>query len=499
MITKLKISWLVVLLLVFVLPLRKGFPADSPFEIDIRELEKGPAKTEAAPGKVIRPGKSSGQSAEKFRKYPVRNGDTVYLILTRRFGLSARKAENLIPEVLRINNITRNTTLSVGRMLLLPAGLRESAAPVKTPRAALAPPVTAATQPAVSAQPQVLSPAQAISPSIKEICALWAKLLPLNQSAGTSAQAEGKAADADRCPVLPAADGGRIVIFPAGTPLALAENLAGAAKGTRIVIEDPDYKHFLATLLKAAGFDGVEENAVIIIGDDPKLTVSVDFKIVRKIKGTEQTETILLTGVNKEASCFPGELVDVLNGKGFRVVESCRTPMVSPPSARLELHSITSLNPEEILDSLLNSLAVTSIRSRRIMLDSGRKGTTILSVTADRYFQDAGKRFIVKFSDKDPYGDSLLWLFEAEGYTIIPIDLKDDFRAMCGKLFEKMDIRNGYAKYRFRSAESGRYEVEMTAFLVARGKDEGKRLCLTNKPVDDHLPGLLAGMRWDMQ
>ncbi len=60
----------------------------------------------------------------KYLKYTVRRGDTVFSILTKRFGLSPRMAESLIPQLLDKNGISRNTVLSVGREILIPRDVK---------------------------------------------------------------------------------------------------------------------------------------------------------------------------------------------------------------------------------------------------------------------------------------------------------------------------------------------------------------------------------------
>jgi len=504
MITKLKICWLTVFLLVFLFPLLKGFAADSPFEIDIRELEKGSAKTQPAPKKVPGQGKTAGHSATSYQKYSVRSGDTVFVILTRRFGLSDKRAENLIPEVLRINNISRNTVLSIGRTLLFPAKLKIAPVSAKAQPVEPAPPMAETTRQAVPAPTAVVPPATAAPARTNStypdyIRELWVKLLPGTDSTGTAAPEAGDTSDADRFPWLPTADGGRIFIVPAGTPQVVADQLAGKAKGTRIVVEDADRKRFLSTLLKAAGFERLEENGEVSVGDDPKLTFFADFKIVRKIRGSEKPEIILLSDVAGKAACIPAELNSILSGNGFRVVESCKSSTLSSPVTRIELNSITTRNQEEIVDSLLKALDVTASRSRHMVLTSGRKGSTMLGITADRYFEKAGRRFIVKFIDKNPYEEGILSLFESERYSAIRIGKNDDFRAITGKLLERMNLRNGYDKYRFRAAEGGRYTLELSGFLIDTDGDKVKRLCITALPVDGPTSRLLAGMRWELQ
>lgn len=60
----------------------------------------------------------------KYLTYTIRQGDTVFTILTKRFGLSPRMAESLIPQVLEKNGISRSTVLSVGRELLIPENVK---------------------------------------------------------------------------------------------------------------------------------------------------------------------------------------------------------------------------------------------------------------------------------------------------------------------------------------------------------------------------------------
>jgi hypothetical protein len=503
MITKSKICRLMVFLLVFLLPLLKCYAADSPFELDIRELEKNSAKTQPAPKKATGHGKTTGRSTTSYQKYRVRSGDTVFVILTRRFGLSDKRAENLIPEVLQVNNISRNTVLSIGRTLLFPANLKITHVSAKTQPVEPAPAMPAATQPVVAPAavipPVATTPARNNSTLPDYITEFWVKLLPGAEPAGTATPVSGNTSDADSYPWLPTADGGRIVIVPAGTLQSVVDQLAGKNKGSRIVAEDADRKRFLSVLLKATGFETVEENGEVSVGDDPKLTFSADFKIVGKSRDHKKSEVILLTDATGKNACIPTEINGILSRNGFRVVESCTGNRLSSPVTRIELKSITSRNQEEIVDSLLRALDVTASRSRYMVVPSGRKGSTMLGIMADRYFEKAGRRFIVKFIDKNPFDEGLLSLFEYERYSTIRIAKKDDFRMITGKILEQMNLRNGYDKYRFRADEGGRYTLELTGFLIDRDGDKMKRLCITELPVDDTTSRLVSGMRWEQQ
>jgi len=235
------------------------------------------------------------------------------------------------------------------------------------------------------------------------------------------------------------------------------------------------------------------------IDDDPKLTFSADFKIVGKSRDHEKSEIILLNDVTGKTACIPTELNGILSGNGFRLVESCIGNRLSSPVTRIELNSITSRNQKEIVDSLLRALDVTASRSRYMTVPSGRKGSTMLGIMANRYFEKAGRRFIVKFVDKNPFEEGLLSLFEFERYGTIRIARNDDFRTITGKILEQMNLRNGYDKYRLRADEGGRYTLELTGFLIDRDCDKMKQICITALPADDPTARLLSGMRWELQ
>jgi hypothetical protein len=499
MITKSRICLLTGFLLALLLPLPKGFAADSPFEIDIRELEKSPAKTAPAPKSVTGQGKTARRPSTSYQKYSVRRGDTIFIILTRRFGLSDKRAENLIPEILQINDISRDTVLKIGRTLLFPAKLKIVPVPAKSQPVEPAAPLQATAAPTADVPETAATPAVINTTVPDDIVALWVKLFPGTGQTGTAAGVADDWSDTHSIPWLPTADGARIVIVPAGTSPAVAEQHAAKVKGTRIVIEDADRKRFLSALLKAAGFERVEENGAVTIGDDPKLTFFTDFKLVRNIRDSEKPEIILLSDVTGKEACLPEQLIGILSGNGFRLVESCKSGSVPAPVTRIELASITTRNQEEIVDSLLKALEVTASKSRQVVLPSARKGSTMLGITADRYFEKSGRRFIVQFSNKNHYEDGLLSLFESERYQAIRIGKNDDFRTIAGKLLERINLNHGYDKYRFRSAENGRYSVELSGFLIESNDDAVKRLCLTALPVDGPTTRLLAGMRWELQ
>ena len=118
--------------------------AQSPFDIDLKELDrenpavspkvekiekKKPKKTKketpvAVPAKSEKVHKAAtaneAESESGYIRYTVKPGDHIFKILVARLGMSNEAAERLIPEIIRVNNITNIKKLTVGRTLLIP-------------------------------------------------------------------------------------------------------------------------------------------------------------------------------------------------------------------------------------------------------------------------------------------------------------------------------------------------------------------------------------------
>lgn len=99
-----------------------GIAAQDSFEINLKDL--APAKAQhrtrqhvEAPKRQIPP--EAGQTTESSI-YTIRPGDHLFLILIRSYGLSNKAAEQLIPEVMRLNGISNTHGLTVGQRLTIP-------------------------------------------------------------------------------------------------------------------------------------------------------------------------------------------------------------------------------------------------------------------------------------------------------------------------------------------------------------------------------------------
>jgi hypothetical protein len=118
--------------------------AQSPFDIDVKELDqKNPPPAPKAEKKTTKKAKRTAPGAvgdhnakvhketaseTGYIRYTVKPGDHIFKILVGRLGMSNEAAERLIPEIIRINNISNIKTLTVGRTLLIPGDRQEHAA-----------------------------------------------------------------------------------------------------------------------------------------------------------------------------------------------------------------------------------------------------------------------------------------------------------------------------------------------------------------------------------
>jgi hypothetical protein len=97
--------------------------AQEPYDLDLKELRRSPVRRENVrrpPHKPKLPTPVSPAAGRENSSYTVRQGDHLFLILMKHYGLSSKAAEELIPEIVRLNGIRRPENLSVGQRLIIP-------------------------------------------------------------------------------------------------------------------------------------------------------------------------------------------------------------------------------------------------------------------------------------------------------------------------------------------------------------------------------------------
>ncbi len=313
--------------------------AQPSFELDLQELDAARKNAAKAPAKkapaVLKqkpaslPPAAAIESGEVSR-YTVKPGDHIFKILMRDFRLSNAEAERLLPEIIRLNQLSDIRRLAVGQTVLIPGHL---AAAVKN-RPAKAPHVVAK-----SVAEEAVASAPVPVPEIAPVAAVPEVKAPPPVPAAAPEQTDGRAASSPVAPsVIPpaAVASSPPAMVPVGTVLAVTINggdplsvflrladvlqmrvqpnqviasregtadsfsikvpLYGEAQGKRLVVtgegQDP-FQYTLFRLLESEGYgvlqfrdgDGFREVTAATL---TKLGLAASFGRFRLINGQEQ-------------------------------------------------------------------------------------------------------------------------------------------------------------------------------------------------------------------
>lgn len=157
--------------------------AASPYDIDLKELDRSStpppnkekkAKKKEAPARsaMTSKGRHAVSGEGEYVRYTVKPGDHIFKILVVRFGLSNEAAEKLVPEIIRINEVPDIKKLTVGSTLLIPTGTHQARSarthrhgePAATPAGAPSPATAPAAQPTPPAVAAPQPPAAPVAP-----------------------------------------------------------------------------------------------------------------------------------------------------------------------------------------------------------------------------------------------------------------------------------------------------------------------------------------------
>ncbi|WP_054696440.1 LysM peptidoglycan-binding domain-containing protein [Geotalea toluenoxydans] len=316
-----------------VLSARAGVAGDSPFEIDIRELDRNttpaPSKKRVSAAKPPHPAAAKAidqrKGDQRERKplsrsghmsYTVKNGDHIFKILMKHFGMTNAAAEKLIPEVVSLNKIADIRKLNIGQTILIPTGLSHTAVAHKKKREAEA----------------ALSASSAAEPAIQQ---------------------------------------------------------------------------------------------------------------------------------------------------RFSTVQ----PIEAPVSAAIAVRSVTSKDPSEVADSILNILAVKPGKDHFVETSSATQQALRLSAKVDRFFESNGKHFMVSFSAADPFAYTVYRLLELEGIKLIRINRDADLKQVATSILSAMDISFSYGEHAVLLNDRNRTSTSLNGFLFTRETTPPRLILLTEIPV----------------
>ncbi len=494
---KYKFKRLSFLILLSALPVTT-YAIDPKFALDPKLLDKktGIQSRQSLPKSIEQP----PQNRQKSSHYRVKQGDNLLKVLAREYGVTGNRAEALIPEIKRLNNMSAMGKLPVGSTILIPLdghGIKHAAiSRHKTAGKRVRKSASLANDSLVSIhQLRMMNLVKASDAnSLDVVKNVWSRLVPPD-SVGTgsfdfTSAAFSLSLDPDKYPVFSAADGGKILVDGARSlPPLVTSLIQEKTPGIRIVAEDPgNRKLFFKSLLASAGFYSVEDNFTVEFGSDPKITVNADFKIEKNPESLlHQDITLLNVGENQRK--LPEHLLSFLEKKGFRVIEA--SPLNS--GGVVEDHvlwQILASEPNRIADSLLQALSLPYDSGKSIELYAAKDSGIKLDVRADRYFENDGRSFVVSIFNGDPINYTLMRLLETKGYRVIMLEAGDDLQKVSDKFISQLHIVGGFGKHDLWSIRNAGYGVQLTGVMIHGKKNVGKNIFITDRKIDPLLKDL---------
>ncbi|GFO54558.1 peptidoglycan-binding protein LysM [Geomonas sp. Red276] len=481
-----------------------------------------PAGTSHAPGKH--------EASRETVRYTVKPGDQLYRLLAREYGITGDRADRLVREIRQMNHLSNVRGLQVGSTILLPGGLtgshrrtavrhdpshashashasrsktvarREGAAtyPEETPSVAGVPNVAGgATAPGAPLLPLRLS--QAL-PDAREV---WGRLVTApaapNDRYGYLSSTFSLSLDPDRYPLLPAQDGGSILVDANGTLPPLVKSLITEKNPKlRVVTEDPDNtRRFYRSLLDASHFYSFEEDFQVYLGADPKITVRADFKI-EKTPDSLAKQDITLLNVDSNRPAVPEGLVKMLAGSGFNLVEANRYHAEGKQGEPKVLYQVSEREPTALCDAVLDALSIRPQGDLNLDLYAGDNLGIRLEVPVDRYFEIRGQRYVVALFRDDPVMYTLVRLLETKGYKVIVLQKGDDLAQVADRMLSRMQIPARYREQDLWSLRDVGYGVKLAGTMVREGQN-GRTVFITDKKVDPLVQELAEANGYRMQ
>jgi hypothetical protein len=318
---------------------------------------------------------------------------------------------------------------------------------------------------------------------------IWDRLIAPGGVQDPPLQVEGKnfslSLDPDRYPVLPASDGGKIILDVEKTlPPLVKAIILEKEPGVRIVSENPsDCRRFFNSLFAAARFYSIEEGFSVSFGSDPKVTVTSDYKIEKNADSLSNSDVYLVNVTGRNIG-LPLSLLSFLEKEGFHFLDSSPVPSTPPSEVRRTLYSITDGNREKIADALLGALSVSFEKDRNIALDDGAKSGVSISVRADRYYEGNGKRVVFSFSEANPVQYTLLKLLEIKGYKVVMLYPEDDFRKIIQKILSSFKVPASYGNHHLWNPHEAPFDVQLSGFILGSEGRKGGTVLLTNVAID---------------
>lgn len=481
----------------FLLLFQAALPAyalDHRFDLDTDKLSQNlPKKTEqvSEPVKAATPRNDAGQTI-----YTVKPGDFIMKILIREFGMNDEAASGLLPEIQRLNQISDVHRLKIGARLVIPLPAKNGHRTAKRDRPAGNQPKKPFEEKSIATGPRVMTHSRETgNEKLENVKLIWEKLIPRRNWPNDTVSIQGKNYSLDlkasSFPLFPAANGGKILVEAGGSLSPLVKSLIREHDpGIRFVTYTPrNPKRFFSSMLSAAGFYSVEENFSIDFGDDPKLTVSADFKVERNEEGALQQD-IALINIDSRRKGLPVILADYLGRQGLHVVEPNQAEVRESLPEGGHIQVVTDRDPLIMADRLMSALELTCERDRDVMLNL-MDGDVALRIKVDRYIEKNGEKIILSTFHGDAESYTLLMLLESIGYKVIIFSPDEDFRTVARTFLSRIHLPSQYTLHDLLDSKDIRYGIRMSGVMLTPPGGRGK-LFLTSSQPDGLIGDLLS-------
>ena len=471
---------------------------DPRFEIPPEKLqEKQPLQQSAKPFPVkkIREAKAEGESV-----YKIKAGDNLLKILVRRYGMNSEAAEALIPVIKIRNGIRNGARLKAGDTLIIPLKVKPARRLTHT---ILKGKEFQSRAPAGNIDDHGITlnmhPQGTSEVGLGNVKRVWGRFFPTGNRPDETFTIKSNSfsleLDPVKFPMLPAANGGKILIESGGKLSPLVKTLIrNYDPGIRFVsFNSASIKSFYSELFDSAGFYSVEDNFGVDFGTDPKLTVFADFK-VEKTADSSLQQDIALVNVDPRWSKLPDPLTDFLGRHGLKMIEydSDNPSEYAPHEGRVMVFQPGT--PADTARSILMSLNVESERDRKIKLLSLASDGVSLMVNAEQYFEKNGDKYVVSTLRGDPEGYTLLRILETMNYKVIILEPGEGFKSIAGKLLSRLRLPGSFEMQPLIAARNLPYRVQMSGIMLNLPGNRGEKLFLT-----DHQPDVLTRQLLDRQ
>ncbi|UCE78620.1 MAG: hypothetical protein JSV13_08920 [Nitrospiraceae bacterium] len=198
-----------------------------------------------------------------------------------------------------------------------------------------------------------------------------------------------------------------------------------------------DLKHIVGRILDALGYR-VSKNKRILIGGKTQIEYLSDFLVYPEDKDILEDDLFIISVIESKHYASPEILVDLLDGKGIRLLEMYKDKDTHEYRANTSItHIEPGQSPREFTETVLSLLGYHYTKDT-VMNISKRKEFRY-TLTADLSISSGGRKKIVEFIELSPYE---LEYAKKMGFDIAMIELKDDRRDIIKKIINLFSLHH---------------------------------------------------------